>query len=520
MSQRIHLAWGSVSLLMVGVGFGLGTLEAEPAEVSSAPASPSAKIAPFASPLASAPAEVSSSAPLSTPRVVQTGEARGTKEVQGTPEVAARRAASGHAPPALSERAPAPGVVLGPAPLLLDPDAEALVRILLRLRLEPEEETTPQEEAERHKDFVAGAVRDMAYGLHEEQQARLYVALAVLLPDREYCPSWGSGVPVGLIQARRLNYERNPTPDNLERLVSLLLRGEPESLDKRWIEQLARANPDHPGIQTLFASVAPGRVARVFAEDGLTLAERELLVDVVGREDSAAGARLALELLVESHDVNHLVSALAYDPQGTASFLQQRQGDPLWEELGAMAKLQVAHGETETMGQSEKVVATYWRQLSVERLPDVLGMLADESWTPLENEILEAVLASGNEELISTLPYISPPAIRWKLKARSDRLEGSDPEAEMEVERFLEFLEEAPFTARASLEDFYKVLPQPSSKGAFRLAASFQEKGDVETAKSILERAREGKLTTLARAQLAAGLSLSELDEDEIEPDE
>ncbi len=517
MSQRIHLAWASVSLVMVGVGFGLGSLEAEPS-AAAASASPAPNAPSLAgSPLATAPsrAEVTSGAPLAARRPLAQGPTTKAAAQQASPQQPPRAApgqivAARHVDPAHLE--------LPPAPVYLDPDAESLIRILLRLGLD--DEGSSQSPRVRQQRFVREVIQRMFYDLKEEQKTPIYVALAALLPNQQHWQNYGSTPPPALLETRRRAYELRRTPENLNLLVTLLTQVEAGTLDKRWIEELARENPDHAELQTLFAAVAPGRAAGLFAEGGLTLRERELLVDVVGRRDGAAAARLALELLRESLDVDHLVSALSYDPEGTASFLQARRGDPVWEELGAMAKLQQAYEKTETQVQTHAVVVQYWQQLSPKRYPMVLEMLADESWTPLEAEILAAVLASGDEELIASVKYLAPPELGWKLRAREDRREGTEWGVEVEVERFMQFLEEVPFRARASLEDLYRVLPQPSSRASFRLASSFQEKGDPATAKAVLQRAQEGKLTSAARAQLAAGMSLEDLNEDEIDPEE
>lgn len=523
MSQRIHLAWASVSLAMVGVGFGLGSLEAGSPESPRAPAqaaesarSPSPESPPQAAPTTQTPAPVSA---------VSSAAPQVERSEPSAPTQPAALAQGGAAAPTVPARhtTPAPlPVQPGPAPVLLDPDAEALVRILLRLRLEShtEDPETPEERSARQRDFVQDTIQNMFWRLEEEQKIPIYVALAALLPSEQHWQNYGSTVPPDLLNVRRAAYERERTPKSLEVLVELLERADPEGLDHRWVEELARENPNHADLQSLLATIAPERAAKVFAEGGLTRGERELLIDVVGREDSAAAAQLALELLVESFDVDHLVSALEYDPRGTASFLQQRRGDPRWEELAAMAHLQRAYGEAETQAQNMEAVAKYWRQLSPKRLPEVLYMLEDGSWTPLEGEILEVILAQGDPELASNLEHLLPPELQWKLRARQDRLEGEEWEVEAEVQYFLEFLDEAPFKARASLEDLYQAVPQPSSLGAFRLASSFQEKGDSESAVAILQRAQAGKLTSAARAQLEAGLSLSDIDEEEFESDD
>lgn len=402
--------------------------------------------------------------------------------------------------------------------MILDPDAEALVRLLFRLRLDPSRGPDGADARGRQLSFVREAVSDMLWSLAEEQKNKIYVALAALHPDQGHWSSYGETPPAELLRVRRMAYEQRRTPEALEALIRLLDEAEAETLDKAWIESLARAHPERAELQRLLATVAPERAAQVFAEGGLTRRERELLIDVVGQKDVAEAARMARELLLESFEVEHLVSALGYDPEGTARFLAARRGDPRWEELGAMARLKRVYENSDDTAQIVAEVERSWRQLSPQRLPEVLEMLEDASWTPVEREILDAILASGDEDMIDNVGYLAPPEVQWKLRARTDRLEGEEFDVEIEVERFLEFLNEVPFTARASLEDLYRVVPRPGERGAFRLAESFQSKGDPETAKAILERAPAGRLTEAAQRQLKAGLSLEDLDADELAP--
>lgn len=511
MSKR-DLAWGGVSLAMVGLGFGLGSLEAADTPPTS---SPIGAVASRAWELASAP----ESAPGSLPQRAS-GSSLGSSSpvsahgsslaIQAQAPVASARASAPQASTAPS-LPPLPILEARPAPILLDRDAEALVRILMRVELTSSEDESLEDRTERRQEFVIEIVRDVARYATETQKARLVLAVSTLVPERDYW-QWSGDPPRVLVDVRRDAYEQQPTPENLAALLRILSEGNlAETVDKGWIEQLARANPNDQQLQQLLVSVAPERAAAVFAEGGLTHEERDLLIDVVARTDPARAGLMARELLLETMEVSQLVSAAGYDPKGTAAFLAERRGDPVWEELAAMSSIHLAY---ENSGRVEisSAVEDKWRQLSTAHLVEALEMLSDESWTPLEDEILARILASGDADLAESATYMAPPETQWKLRVEQDRAGGAD--WEVEVERFLEFLDEAPFRAKANLEGFYRLLPTPSEKGSLQLAQSFQEKGDPETAKAIMKRVPAGSLRSRALAHLEASLSLQDLEEE------
>ncbi|MBL4844560.1 MAG: hypothetical protein JKY65_03460 [Planctomycetes bacterium] len=510
--QQVHLSWGCICLAMVGLTYGLTGVEESRNGPAERPAvrflSPRANATPRTPPALAAPPNSGTQATLAP--VLAASERR---SAPARVDLAAGNLAAG---PAVAPSA-APNQLKGPRPvapapvaITLDPDAEALIRSLFRLR---------REEDYEQQEYVTEAVSSIMNGLTDPQKYQLILALTAYAPRQDLWQSHvGGTVSDELVAIRSSAYDRAPTDENLESLLGLLNYQSAKELDSRLVERLLRSHPDNRILQSLFAQSSPERAAEVFGRNGLSEYERRLLVGVVAREDVVKAAALSLELFAEERSVDDLVTAMEYDPRAVEAFLQQREGDPIWRELATMARLQMSYGSDETRD-SARIFATSWEQLSPENLVDALEISLDysESWTPFQSKALTRIVATGNAELVGRVLELAPTRERWKVLVGTNyKIEPGD-DSNLEAERYAEFLDDEPFAARGMLQTFFQVYPVLEPQDALMIAQSFQSKGDAETAKEVLGRSRMTTFIKKAKRHLADGLSLEELDVDDEE---
>ena len=513
--QQIHLVWGSACLGLVGLTYGLAALE-EPSEPSVGPPAVRLALRPQASTTRQRALTPSAGAALtsrasSAPRA--TGPQAGVLEATSSSTPSEPPSAALGGAPAPFEPAPLEALrpIVDPqVAVALDPEAEALVRLLFRLRLA--EGTEP-------KQFVAEVIANILNSLTDADKERLILALTAFDPTQKLWQYYGEGVAsANLVAAHREAYDRDPSEDNFASLVEILNYQNPEGLDSQLIERLLRAHPGDESLESLLVSSAPQRAAEVFAHDGLSANERRLLIGVAARTDPSKAAAQTLELFALERQVSDLVSAMELDPKAAERFLLERRGDPVWEQLASIARLQISYDSGDSQA-SARAFAASWEQLSPGNLVEVLEIVANnsESWTALQSQALTRVVAAGNPELTQRVLDFAPTRERWRiLAATNQRIEPGDT-GNLEAERFVEFLDEEPFTAREMLATFFQIYPVLEPRDALYIAQSFQSKGDSAAAKQVLEQARLTPFVRLARQRLAEGFNLEELEE---EPEE
>ena len=496
MRQQVHFAWGGVSLLLAGVGYYLGTIEVAAEAQPSAPPLACAlahRADPPGRAATSAPGAPGQPSPGPRPKASGSVGGESAPAAPADASLSPAGAASDSAEPA-EPTEPLPVRIFERTPtslaLALDPDAEALVRALLRIGPLPEGDPA---------EYLADAISNLNGSISEERYRALVRAAFAYAPEGD---AWRFGGVVGpdLVAVANAKFEAAPSPETLSELIQALSYAP----DPVLIERLARANPDDEALQALVAAYLPERARELFSLNGLTRSERVALVSVEGN------AALALELLAEEFDRELLRQAYSLDPEATLAAVEKHAGDPRWRGAGTLLGLQ-AHLEA---GEEDKALESFargWRELDREQLVQALEELqgwTDGSWRPAQREALESLLVGADEETTDELLYLAPADLRWKI-LRNSRAGNLDPA--LEVENYISFLSERPFRAREQLGEFLDLLPQLGGRAALSLAATFQELGDSQAAAIILNRAQDGIRVRQGRELLSRSLSLDTL---------
>lgn len=514
----MNLVWGCVALVFTGAGFVLGELSVLEGRAQKGAQSSFVGATHVASHGVLPPAGGPSAASLTTPRgaspeavansagptpptgptgLIVAGPQSPKRSLESTPSARAV------ALPFLSDR------VLPVLEVELDPQAEALIQALLRLRVVSGEPV----------DLAEEVLGGLAKHVTPERGASLFLALFAYAPDA--LGGWPSEFPMtaDYVYARHKLYLLEGTDQRLWELGQAVGGAPVGILDLRWLETLCRTHPEQGLFDWAFAALAPERAQALFAaqKSGLRAIQRDFLVRGLARSSPTRAAAFALESLLETEDHKFLALAMDHDPVGTAAFLKSSASDPLVASMATLVRLEESHSSCESISdwlEHHRHVEQAWRSLPAKFLPEVLKLLAWEgAWTPLEEQILTSILARGDSDLARRSLETSPYRLRLRYLASLAGIPGFRRDV------FEDAFESEPFAAHRDLDILIRLLPKfPNSPGAgldsnlaLHLAIRLQSLGDSEAAATLLHGANEGQVGLgEARVALEGGRSLQD----------
>jgi hypothetical protein len=498
------LVWGGLALLGAMFGFSAGELSA----------------------LGPAPGASESQAPIAGERRASARRVGDAHEGQSSaprlatsasPKVNLAQPASGEEPasgqePAARGLAPAPVQAelrsflasARPQPKLalrLDPQAEELVQTLL---------STRDLDGSLDSFYLVLLLQERA---PLPKRRALLMALVAYFPDQD---SWPTDLLTThqYVMARHACYSQEP--ENQERLYllqSALERAEPGAVDPAWLEALSQAHAQDGTFDGELARLAPRRAAAVFAarEGGLTRWQRRQLARGVATRSSRRGAALALEHLAETWDYGLLALAQRHDPAAAAAFARRHQADPRLLSAQTIVALDASFDrcvESESLEdwyQHLALAQRTWRRVLPQDRDEVLDRIAWEgAWTPLQEEIAQDLLRSGDPGLAGRAFSYSPVGSRLSALAG-----GRLPLGGVERDLLHEDFADRPFATHDQLHLFLSLVPRLDFEDALAYAAVLQRQGAPAASRQVLDRvsAQHSALAD-AKIALAAGESL------------
>jgi len=485
MRGKRHVAWAGTSLVLGSIGFGLGRLEALPADSAERPLG----TAPMA------PRDLRSAAPESTRRPSES-----PTPARPTPTPRSSRAPLPETPPKSSRGAHRPGTALLWAPPSVDPDALRLVQLLHAFR-QPAEPTQPDS-----PDPLEGVASLLLQGLkeEEEQQLAFLVALSRYQDVSALCESYAqSSAALPLLRAL---YGADPSEEHLDLILRLLSYEEYTDLDPNLLAVLAM---DWPRDERVSEFLELRRQALGALPDSSS--EDEGHEQGGGAREEPAEGSISVPELYEELEVGptlyDLVTAHEEDPAAFMAWLSTKTS-PRWKSLRLLLRVATAPRTAPDDDAFRRLQHGEWRHLDPGNLVDFVALLEQGSASlELQRLVLRRLALNPDLDLQAVHRQVSARS-KFFLSLASVELLGSDETPLSVLEDYAGLLEAQPFVARRLLPELWELLPRMPLADAIPLADAFQRAGDPRLADEILRHAEQGPWVSAARDHLAQGHSL------------
>ena len=253
--------------------------------------------------------------------------------------------------------------------------------------------------------------------------------------------------------------------------------------ERTLLESLALDHPGHEDLELAMVGTDPEWARRHLARDGWTPNDARRLAQGKG----PLAEQAAFEVLAAGLDTEALEDAHRLAPERTLELLDSKAHDPAWVRAATLFRFREAQSPQDML----RIVEQSWETWTDREVADAflrLGIAARGKkkravWSPTLSRAAQRVLRTDDRRNRIVILASVPPTHRIELLgAQTTRLtEG------IEIYRFMEFLSEFPFVARAQLSEFLALFPGLSSREAIKFAARFQRMGDPEGARQILD---------------------------------
>ena len=330
--------------------------------------------------------------------------------------------------------------------------------------------------------FLGMFLRDLRRAVPKEHDQALQAAAFRLLPDRYLLPN----DPEVAFALARETYQAAPDKNRLGLLAGALRKlAKSRKLtpaERTLLESLALEHPGHEGLEVAMVQVDPAWGRHHLARDGWTPSDALRLA----RGEGPLAEEAAFEVLTTAGLVDNALSdAYRLAPKRTLELIASMGHDPAWVREGTMLRFHMAESAQDKL----RIFEQTWELMSdrevliaVWGLRDAAGRRGPVTWSPTMTQAAKRVIRADGRPGAAIL-RVAPASLRVELLGAQTRklLEWE------QVGKFMEFLSEYPFVARAQLPSFLALFPVLKTRQALELAATFQRMGDPQSARQVLD---------------------------------